>query len=162
MRRNQHGHQAKAPRPTQQIGQPTRLPRRARKALQVQRARQADERRRTHPVGRCRHAVVHGRNAPPRNVILLSVGRAAIHTDARIDHDGEEQEDGANPVARQALALGPGHEEQKAEDANHIQRQNAVQPPEVCAVARRFRRAGLSHGAKPLHRAVCLRRATGR
>ena len=164
VRRNQHGDQAEAPCPPQQIGQTTGLPWRARKALQVQRARQADEGRRTHPVGRRGHAVVHGRNAPPRHVVVLGVGRAAVHADAGVHHHGEEQKNRADPVARQPLVLGPGHQGQKTQHPRHVQRQDAVQPPQIGAVRRSAARLALSHGRgllRPGRNAPAPRAAAG-
>ena len=73
VRCNQHRHQTKPARPAQQVGQPTGLPRSTRKALQVQRPRETDERGRAHPVGGGRHAVVHGRYAPACYVVLVGI-----------------------------------------------------------------------------------------
>ena len=86
VRCHQNGHQTKAPRPAQQIGQAAGLLGRARIALEVERAGEADEGGRAHPVGRRSHAVVHGRDAPARHVVLQRIGGAAIHPDGGVDH----------------------------------------------------------------------------
>ena len=114
VRRDEHGHEHEAPGPAQYIGQATRLAWRTRKALQVQRTAETDERGRTHPVGSGGHAVVHGRYTPPGHVVLLGIRGTAIHANASADHHHDEKENRPDPVARQATLLGPGHQRQKA------------------------------------------------
>ena len=56
------------------------------------------ERGGAHPVGRCGHAVVKGGNASACNVVFFCIGCSARNTNERINHDGREQENGANQV----------------------------------------------------------------
>ena len=124
--RHQQGHQAKAAGPAQHIGQAPRLVANARKALQVQAAGQADERRRTHPVGSSGHAVVHGRYAPPGDVIFLRVGGAAIDPDTGVQHQGDRQKDTGNPDLGQARLLRQAQANQANQQDRHIGAKAAV------------------------------------
>ncbi len=145
MRRDEQRDEAEAPRPAQQVGQPAGLSRPAREALQVERAREADEGGRAHPVGRRRHAVVERRDAPARDVVFLRVGGAAIDADGRIDHHREEQEDRPDPLPRHAPLLGPGHEQEKGQHAHRVEGEQAVQPPAPRSAG--AARAPVSHGS---------------
>ena len=145
MRRNQHRDQAETAGPAQQIGEPTRMPGQARKSLQIQRARQADERRRTHPVGRRRHAVVERRNTPPGDVILFGIGGPAVHADTGIGHHRQKQKDRADPMARETALLGPCQRSNETQHANDVERQNARQTSGIGAAACALAAAALTH-----------------
>jgi len=131
VRGHQHGHQAKAPGPAQQIGQAARLAGGAAKALQVQRARQADEGGRAHPVGGGGHAVVDRGNAAAGDIVFVGIAGAPPDADGGIHHDRDKQEDGADPVARQAVLFGPGHQQQKADHGQAVQGDPAMDTPPV-------------------------------
>ncbi len=80
--------------------------REAAEAGQVERSGHADERRGAHPVRAGGHAVEQRGYAPTGDVVLGGVGRPAHHADAGVKTDGREQEDVADPRARQAHLLG--------------------------------------------------------
>jgi hypothetical protein len=98
VRGNEQRHQTKTTRPSHHVSQSTRLTARAREALQIKRTRQTDEGGGTHPVGGCGHAVVKSRDASACHVILFCIGGSARNTNERINHDGREQEGGADQV----------------------------------------------------------------
>lgn len=110
----------------------------------VQRAREADERRRGQPVGGGRHAIERGRHAPPGHVVFDEVRCPRQQPDHRIDRDRHEQEHIADPHARPGRALDPPQQQHERGEADRVQRVRANQPirqhasASVEAAARRF------------------------
>ena len=98
-RRDEQRHQAEPSGPSEHISQAARLTGGAGKALQIERARQAEKRRRAHPVCRRGHAVVERRDAAAGDIELVRIGGAAVDADHGVGHHGQEQEHRADPGA---------------------------------------------------------------
>ena len=130
-------HQTEATGPAHHVGQPSWLGRRAGKTLQVQPAGQTDERGCAHPVCGRGHAVVNGWNPAPRDVVFAGLGGASINANRCIQGDGGKQKNGTDPLLGQPKAFGQGKRCQKAQQANHVASEPAVQSPLVGVVGQR-------------------------
>ena len=101
--------------------------REAAEAGQVQRSGHPDERRGAHPVRAGRHAVEYRRDAPAGDVVLGGVGGAAHDPDAGVEAHRCQQEDVADPVARQAHLLGDGEQDHEGNEAARVERVDLLQ-----------------------------------
>ncbi|MNM98108.1 hypothetical protein D3C81_1106290 [compost metagenome] len=132
IRRQQERHQTIAAGPSHHIGQPL-------VAGGKQDARQADERRRAHPVRGDGHAIEQRRHPSPRHVILVEIRGPADQADAGIDRNGDEQEDIAEP---QRVGVGMLEQPHHADEAEQPEREQAVIEQQPAPEAR----LGISHG----------------
>ena len=118
--REKQRHQAVAAGPAHDEGQPAI-------AGEVQGTGHADEGRRRHPVRPGGHAVVHGRDATPRHVILGRVVGSAHDADAGIQQHRGREKDVTDPVAGQAHLLQHRQHDHKGQEAPDVPAVDLVQ-----------------------------------
>ena len=86
-------------------------------AEQEQRAGHADERRRRHPVGAGRHAVVERRHAAAGDVVFGDLRRSRHDADDGVDRDREEHEQVAENPVRHADLLENREQDDEGDEA---------------------------------------------